>query len=144
MAETTFYSAPGVLVTSTRFVVFSQTYAMANVTSVRSAVSSPHTGSGWMLVLLVMPVLLLMSLVAVVVTMQSDDSGSVLIGLMGGGTCALVGAGLGAFGIWLITIRDYHVVLATAGGETTALMSRSLPYVQGIVHGVTEAIVHRG
>lgn len=143
MAETTFYSGPGVLVTNTRFVVYSQTYAMANVTSVRSAVTSPHTTTGWLLIL-VMLVLLPMAFFAAIITMQSSNSDDTLLGLLGGGMCALVGVSLGALGIWLLTIRDYHVVLATAGGETTALMSRSLPYVQGIVHGVTEAIVHRG
>jgi len=38
----------------------------------------------------------------------------------------------------------YHVMLATSGGETSALRTHQKEYLQKVVSALNEAIVHRG
>jgi hypothetical protein len=112
--ERTFLAAQGVMVTSARFVVAGQTYAVANITSVKYL--PPQRGGGILLALLGVPALVVLPL----------GIGMILVG-------ALVAA-----------LAQATVVLVTAGAEAQALKSRDTRFVQSVVQALNEAIISRG
>lgn len=116
--EQVFLSERGVVVSNSRFSCGGQTYAMANVTSVRAARAGMGVGVAF-----------------------------VLFGVLcclGGGAGIAFGAVLIVIGALLIITRSAYVVLHTAGGEQRALSSRNVEFVTKVVSAVNEAIVHRG
>lgn len=113
--ERTFLASNGIVVTNARFAVGGQTYAVANITSVKSAPKNIGTG-----VILIIFALLLM---------------------LASWKAALVVAAVGAASIWLAPAT---VVLATAGGEVKALQSGDGKFIQAVVAALNEAIISRG
>lgn len=119
--EKTFFRYEDVTVTSSRFIIGSQTFAMSNITSVKASRRDPRRF--WPIALIVVGVLALMAKANIWVV--------VLIG----------GSGIA----WLLMQRAiYHVMLTTAGGETSALSSRQREYIEKVVQALNEAIVSRG
>ncbi len=59
---------------------------------------------------------------------------------------AYVGLFIAAIGIawWAMQKTAYHVMLHTAGGETSALKTYQKEYLQSVVTALNNAIVHRG
>lgn len=114
--ERTFFNEGGCLVTNARFTTGGQTYAMANVTSVK-AVPGSITGA-----------LLLIAIGIFCVF------GKAWVG-------TLFCFGLGAL---LIYFRKTYLVLHTAGAEQRALSSTSSAFIGKVVGAVNDAIVHRG
>ena len=119
MTELIFFESQDVKITNARFVSGSQTYAMSNVTSVRAFEQKPKRFWGIFF--------LLVGLVAVV--------NAPIVGLLIAITAAVV---------LLKQKTIYHVILATSGGETSALTTHQQEYLQNIVSALNEAIVHRG
>lgn len=120
MEEKTFFEYEDVKVTNTRFISGSQTYAMSNVTSVKNRVDTPSR---------VLPVALFLFGIAVFFK-SSFGWGAVV--------CAIAG-------FWLYRQKStYHVMLSTAGGETSALKTHQLEYVTKVVNALNDAIVFRG
>jgi len=133
--ERIFLRESGVVVSNARFIVPTQTFAMAGITSVKTFREVPECGG------LIMMILFGMLLVSI-----------------GMGVVAANGVGVGgvvviAFGLMLIAAliyamsqqRDrFHVLLKTASGEAKALTSMDLAFIQRVVAGLNEAIVHRG
>lgn len=117
--EKVFLSDNGVVVSNSRFSTGGQTYAMANVTSVRPA----RAGMGMGIILIII-------------------GGAIAAGTDGGGK--VLGVVLLAAGIVAIIFRSAYVILHTAGGEQRALESRDVKFVEKVVGAVNEAIVHRG
>lgn len=118
--EKTFFNHDNVTVTNARFIVDSQTFAMSNITSVKSSEVAPSR---------FLPVLLM------------------LIGLLilVGGASVWALAFIGGGVLWLLTQHTvFHVMLTTAGGETSALKSNQREYVQQVVQALNDAIVARG
>lgn len=119
MDEKVFFEMGDVKVTNARFVSRGQTYAMSNVTSVKTFVEEPKRF--WPILILIFGVLALLS--------------ATTLGVI----CIIVS------GIWLYTQKTlYHIKLATASGETSALVAEKREYVDQIVAALNEAIVHRG
>lgn len=118
--EKTFFQYEDVTVTNSRFMVAAQTFAMSNITSVKASKKEP--GRMWPIVLIIVGVLV----------------------LAGGGTGAgLIIAGAGV--VWLFVQKTmYHVMLTTAGGETSALSSNQREYIEKVVQALNDAIVARG
>lgn len=120
MEEKTFFEYDDVKVTNARFISGSQTYAMSNVTSVKTFEERPQRLAG-VLVLLVG------------IVMASGTA--TVFGL-------LVAAAAGYFLYQQKT--TYHVMLATSAGETSALKTYQKEYLEKVVSAINEAIVHRG
>lgn len=119
MEETTFFEYEGVRITNTRFIVDGQTFAMNNITSVKPLEQRPNR---------ILPGLLIVFGVLPAIN-----------GATGGLFVALVGA------IWWAMQKTvYHVMLHTAGGETSALKTFQKGYLQSVVTALNNAIVHRG
>lgn len=119
MEETTFFEHETVRVTNSRFIVDGQTFAMSNITSVKSRQESPSK---------LLPILLLILAVIMV---------------LNGVYAALV---LGFIGVvWLAQQKPaYHVMLHTSGGETSALKTYQKQYLDSVMTALNNAIVHRG
>lgn len=133
--EKTFFNAGGITVTTARFVVPGQTYAMSGVTSVQSIVRHPsRKGPFWMIV-----IGLFCLLAAIFVNNQPNNQE----GRVGAG---VLGAFLLVIGIiWWNSKRPvYAVRLTSASGETEACSSTDESHVDAIVNALNEAIVHRG
>lgn len=119
MDEKTFFEYEGVRVTNTRFIVDGQTFAMNNITSVKPLEQKPNR---------LLPGLL----IAIGVL-------SALNGAYGGLVLSLIG------GVWWTMQKTvYHVMLHTAGGETSALKTFQREYLQKVVTALNNAIVYRG
>lgn len=119
--ERTFFQYEDITVTNSRFMVGSQTFAMSNITSVKASKQEPNRF--WPIALIVFGVLALVANANIWVV--------VLIG----------GSGIA----WLLMQNTmYHIMLTTAGGETSALSSKQREYIKKVVHALNEAIVARG
>jgi Family of unknown function (DUF6232) len=114
--EHVFLSEGGVTVTNARFTYGGQTYAMANVTSVKTSKGSLK----WAIIFLV--------IAFVSGTIHAWPS-MIFFGL------------LGVLAIWF---RTTWVILHTAGAEQKALASTNGTFVAKVIGAVNDAIVHRG
>lgn len=119
MEEQTFLNEGSVTVTNARFIVPSQTFAMAGITSVKNSEEPPKR------------------------------SYPVICGIIG----FLCLSGAPVFGIGLLIVAvvwwigqksNYHVLLATAGGEMKALSSTDGAFISKVVTAINEAMVARG
>jgi hypothetical protein len=119
MEEKTFFEHDGVKVTSARFVVDGQTFAMSNVTSVKALEEPP--GRLWTL---------LGAVLAFGLMTKSILLGAIVLGLA----------------IWYFVKQPskFHIMLRTSGGETKALTTNQKEYVEKVVGALSDAIVHRG
>lgn len=120
MEETVFFESGPVKVTNARFIVGPQTFAMKNITSVRSDEEEPNRG-----------IAVLLGLVTLVLFLASQW----LWGI--GGLVFTVWA-------WRQAKPKYHVALHSAGGETKALSSLERTYIEKVVAALNQAIVHGG
>ena len=120
--EITILKEGNILVTTSRFVVGSQTYAMSGITAVKNTRKDPNHDFTVLLIL----------------------AG---IGIMFfGGQWILWGLvliGIGAFIAW-IKKPEYGLVLSTASGESQAVTSDDENYIDKIVSSLNDAIVQRG
>lgn len=120
MNETTFFEYGDVKVTNARFVTGGQTFAMNNVTSVKTNKKPPRRVLGILV--------LVMSLMGAAVPPHYY---------------ALAVAAAAA--LYLYQQKTiYHVMLTTAGGESSALKTHQLAYITKVVGALNEAIIHRG
>lgn len=119
MEEKTFFEYEGVKVTSARFVVDGQTFAMSNVTSVNPLAEPPKRI--WLVILLIVGL----------AALTANPFFGVPIVLISG---------------YLLYKQKtiYHVMLKTAGGETKALTTHQREYLDKVVASLNDAIVHRG
>jgi len=119
MSEKQFFQYEDVQITNTRFVNGAQTYAMSNVTSIKSFEQKPKRIGG-ILVL--------------------------LVGLAIAVNTAVAGLLIAASAVVYLVMQKtmYHVMLATAGGEVSALKTKQRDYLEKVVAALNEAIVYRG
>ncbi|MEI7869522.1 MAG: DUF6232 family protein, partial [Candidatus Methylumidiphilus sp.] len=109
MDEKIFLNKGNVSVSNSRFIVSGQTYAMSNVTSVKSGVKGRERGGAVLVVLLGLLCL--------------NGSGWVFFSglfLIGGGVM-----------IWYGAKAQYSVILNTSAGENQALVSEDKSYIEG-------------
>ena len=122
MDEKIFLNQNNVSVSNSRFIVNGQTYAMSNVTSVKSGVTEPERGgSVWLVVI-------------------------GLLCLFGSGWVFGLGIILIILGIaaWIGAKRKYSVILNTSSGENQALVSEEKNYIENVIAALNNAIVSRG
>ena len=119
MEEKIFFEYEDVKITNARFLSGGQTYAMSNVTSVKSFEQKPKR---------FLPIIIL------------------IIGLIIAINKPVVGIAIAAiFGFFIYKQKTiYHVMLATSGGEVSALKTDQRQYLEKVVSALNEAIVHRG
>lgn len=119
MDEKTFFEYDDVKVTNARFINGNQTYAMSNITSVKAFEEKPKR------------LVAILFLIFALVLIASEPVWGVILA-----------AGIGYFLYQQKTI--YHVMLATAGGEISALKTHQREYLTKIVSALNDAIVSRG
>lgn len=119
MDEKTFFEYEDVKVTNARFISGSQTYAMSNVTSVKAFEQKPKRLGG-----------IVILIVGLAVAINTPVVGLVIAS---------------AAAVYLYMQKTmYHVMLATSGGETSALKTHQREYLDKVVSALNQAIVHRG
>jgi hypothetical protein len=123
MKEEIFLEENGVTVTSARFVVPAQTYAISGITSVKSYQETPSRKGPIILIII-----------------------GALMGLGGGGKAigAVIFVLVLAVVWWIYQKTEYQVRLSTASGETTALKSKDAGWIIRVINALNEAIIHRG
>jgi hypothetical protein len=142
MAETTFLSEQGVLVTSARFVVppmwfveSGQTYAMSAITSVRTEADFTERIA-----------LIIVAVAGGLMLVVCLPAGAFPTNQAGGALCVLmpvvlaVGGGVGAF----LSRPNHKVFVTTAAGEKRVLWSKDGAFMDRVVAAVERAIVERG
>jgi len=123
MDEKVFLDVNGVTVTSARFTVSSQTYAMSGITSVKSYVRRPSRR----------PPIALFAMGGIAVLSGKD--GLVFFAII----LIIIGV------LWWVQSKtEYQVRLRTASGEATALRSQNSNWIDQVVKALNEAIIHRG
>lgn len=128
-SEHVFHQDEGVYISSSRAVVFGTTYALANITSVRS----------WTVDKAVLPLLLaiLFTLFGGWLVVASSTTNALgYMSLAVGVLCAVY--------YFVVSKKMYHVKIGTAGGEVDALRSKDANYTNQIVAAMNNAIIHRG
>jgi type IV secretory pathway VirB2 component (pilin) len=121
MEEKIFLEAGNVSVSNSRFIVSGQTYAMSNVTSVKTGVEEAKKGAG-----------IIIALVGLFVLFGVP---SIFWGIV------IIVVGVFAF---LRAKNKYSVVLSTSSGENKALTSEDETHIENIVSALNESIVSRG
>lgn len=119
--ETTFYKDINVIVTQSRYVTQSKTYAMRNISSVH--VFEIIKSRRFPLILIVIGILLLFS-----------------------GDTRIVGTIFAVIGavILFLTKNEYAVRISTNSGEANSIISKDKIYIQKILNALNQAIIHRG
>jgi len=119
--ELTFYQDADVIVTQSRYIAHSKTYAMRNISSVHIfEIVKSKTMPGILII------------VGLLMLLLSD------LKIAGGILTAL---GL----LFLLLIKnDYAVRISTNSGEANSIISKDKAYIQNIVNALNEAIIHRG
>lgn len=126
-AETTYFQNDDVIVTNTRFIVRSQTFAMRNITSVKTVEIDPDsTQYGWLII------------IGIGLVVFGFAGSSIVAGLIG-----LAGAALGVYQIWQQS-STFAVVLATSAGEVSAYNNQNRKLIAAIVEALNRSIVERG
>lgn len=123
MEEKAFFNQGNVSVSSARFIVDGQTYAMNGVTSVKTGRKDP---SRWGPIILG---------IVGLVSLGGAAAGSVILGL------TLIG--LAVFW-WTKQKPELSVVLSSASGEAQALKSKDAEFINGVIEALNSAIIHRG
>lgn len=125
--EQVFFQQDEITVTNARFVVGSQTFAMRNITSVRSEkIDAKVEYPGYLM------------MAGIVVA---------LVGFFGAGIAVgVLGIAILAGGIYLAWNQDdnFAVLLTTSAGEVSAYQSKDKQHIASIVKALNDSIVARG
>jgi hypothetical protein len=122
--EKVYYSDGAITVTSTRAVLGSKTYAMANITSVSLGENQQAAGCGCALLV-----------VGIFFALGLFSADTAVIGL--------IGLAMLAIGVVLMKQKSYVVRIGSASGEANALDNKDRAYIQAIVEAVNQAIIDR-
>jgi hypothetical protein len=119
MEEKTFFEYDDVKVTNARFISGGQTYAMSNLTSVKTFEEKPKRFWGILIF---------------------------LFGLMALNSSTVVGIAICAAAAFYLYKQKtvFHIMLATSSGETSALKTYQPEYLNKVVGALNNAIIHRG
>jgi uncharacterized membrane protein len=125
--ETKIFEAPGVLITNARCVLANTTYATANISSVRIGLKDDS-----------FPLILLgVVLVIAAIIAFANGSDGIVLGIV----LVVISAAL----FYAATkAKTYYVVMHTNSGEIRAISSKYYNFIQEIVDGINNAIIHRG
>jgi len=129
--ERVFLSDGGFMVTSARFVVPGQTFAMSGITSVRHSRTPRKWLFGALLIFMSVP----MTSTGASIASSGSSSSPLIFGLI------LMAVGISL--IWRGRPQS-QVRLQSASGETTALSSRNDALVRRVVSALNDSIIYRG
>jgi predicted membrane channel-forming protein YqfA (hemolysin III family) len=135
MEETVFFNFNGIIVSNSRFIVRSQTYAMQSVTSVKPGIIKPSRAVALAFILIGM-LLMIAELAALELLDLLDHQGVLLVA----GVVAIL-IGLIA---WYLGKPRYSVILHTSAGEHHALVSDNKQDIEHVLQALNQAIVSRG
>lgn len=124
MEEVEFFNDGNVSVSSARFRVGASTYAMQGVTSVKRAKKDANK----------FPAILMM-FIGALMTFGADQIGTKIFGVV------LVVAGIIIF---RKLKAEYSVYLNSSSGESQALKSKDVLYIDQVIDALNKSIVHRG
>lgn len=123
--EKTFYQDENVYVSQSRLVVGGKTYAMRNISSVTIYQNQKKNYGSFILILF-----------------------GIFLAIIGAPNGKILGVIIIGFGIAIIyfsgTKVDFSVQISSNSGESKALVSEDMEYIQKIVDSVNEAIIYRG
>ena len=124
MEEVEFFNDGKVSVTSARFRVGSNTYAMQGVTSVKRGQKDANKSPA-----------ILTALVGLGMMFGADQPSIKILGFL-----------LFILGVFLFKKlkAEYSVYLNSASGESQALQSKDKSYIDRVIDALNESIVHRG
>ena len=139
--ETVTYQDDRVVVTNTRVVIDSKTFAMANVTSVEATTVPPNTSLSCFVVFVGILMALGGTLPGLFLWQESSRLAIAIlvIGLLAGG-----GVFLGGVYMAFKAKPSYAISMVTAAGEIKALVSKDKAHIEAIVRAINEAIIRRG
>ena len=124
MAEKEFYRNGNVIISDSRFIVGTTTYAMSGVTSVKRGERKPSR---------IAPVVTV--LVGLAVFLSGTGLTNKSVGIL------IVLAGIA----WYRSLKtEYLVFLNSSSGESQALSSTDKDYIEQVIYHLNEAIIHRG
>ncbi|HAH9728812.1 TPA: QacE [Escherichia coli] len=124
MAEKEFYRNGNVIISDSRFIVGTTTYAMSGVTSVKRGERKPSR---------IAPVIF--TLVGLIVLFSGTEWTHKGIGIF------IILAGIA----WFRSIKtEYLVFLNSSSGESQALSSTDKNYIDQVILHLNEAIIYRG
>ncbi|WES96264.1 DUF6232 family protein [Chryseobacterium arthrosphaerae] len=119
--ETIFYNDNFVIVTQSRFVAQSKTYAMRNISSVHVFEIIKSRTRSVLFIILGLPFLFSKDIFWVGIII-------LLLGIW-----------------WLFSIKnEYAVRISTNSGEANSIISKDRNYIQKVVNALNNAIIHRG
>jgi len=125
--EKVFLDEPGVKVTNARAIINGTTYALANVTSVKTFVEEPNPRA----------------LIYGAITFVSG--GLLLLGHITEPGLVIMAVGAVVLAVYFFLLKPkYWVRIGTAGAETNAIGYKSAADAKRIVDAMNDAIVHRG
>lgn len=126
MEEKFFYQNSGITVTNSRFITYTRTYAIRNISSVYTAIIKPNR---------LFPILLILVGLSMCFSNSSNYSNQNLLYL---------GIGMSIIGIaWLLLQKTKYVVaISSNAGESKSLISEDKFLVETIVSALNEAITH--
>jgi len=125
--ERTYFQQGDVTVTSARFIVGSQTFAMRNITSVQTVETEPDSPYPGYLMML-----------GGALAIGGFANSSITAGILG-----VVIAAAGGYWSWQQT-STFSVVLTTAAGEVSAYTSQNRKFIAATVEALNLSIVERG
>lgn len=128
--EVIYYNKDNLLVSNTRAILGSQTYSMANITSVSMHEVPPNRTPG--LITLLVGIIMMGGFVG------GEDSNCMAFGIIG-----IFVALFGAYLLWAPK-TSYAVRIGSASGETNALSSPDKEYIRVIVAALNKSIIERG
>ena len=131
--EPTYYSDDkGVRVTTTRLIIGDATYAMANISSIKTAREGAAGRIAAGIICVIVGAVLLMFAIS------NNFSG--LVGILGllGVVCLVVGV------VCFCLKTPYKIQITSASSETAPLESNNKEYIDQIVRAVNEALIQRG
>ena len=131
--EQVFLNQDGVYVSNSRVVVGGTTYSTANITSVSTTQTPASSGCAFAVIGLGC-----LGFISGLLFVSSGESAAILALVF---WVLMIAAGI----FWLRKLRPtYHVILASASGESKALDSKDEAFVTQFADAVNEALVHRG
>lgn len=129
MAENVVYSDKNVNITNARVVIDNTTYAVRNITSVKTSLTPASKVMCYFLMLMGV----VLALIGIGVFLSYKDIGSIFIFL---GTLEIICA----FFLLSKCKPKYHVTIASSSGEVEAMTSKDKKYIDKIVSSINDAI----
>src|SRR5437868_2355652 len=135
--ERVFFNEGGIYISDSRVVINGTTYSTANITSVRQAVTVTPPSSGCAVLLICLSAI---AAPCLLIALLVNHSAAIAVGF---GISAAIFVLALRYRMSLKEARNYHVMLASAGGERTGFTSTDSVVVDRVTASIGDAIAHR-